>query len=84
MKLLTMHEFSEAKFTALIAFVLTSSMEEAFRQSMIISDNGILLFFSFEYQNKFSYAPIFLLIGAAVVIIRGISSVSKNKNMMPK
>ena len=59
-------------------------MEEAFRQSMIISDNGIWLFFSFEYQNKFSYAPIFLLIGAAVVIFRGISSVSKNKNMASK
>jgi putative tricarboxylic transport membrane protein len=59
-------------------------MEEAFRQSMIISDNGIWLFFSFEYQNKFSYAPIFLIIGAAVVIIRGIASVSKNKNAAPK
>jgi putative tricarboxylic transport membrane protein len=74
--------FSAAAF--IIAFVLTSSMEEAFRQSMIISDNGIWLFFSFEYQNKFSYAPIFLLIGAAVVIIRAVSSMSKNKNVTPK
>ena len=74
--------FSAAAF--IIAFVLTSSMEEAFRQSMIISDNGIWLFFSFEYQNKFSYAPIFLLIGAAVVTIRAVSSMSKNKNMTSK
>src|SRR5210317_1606786 len=55
--------FSAAAF--IIAFVLTASMEEAFRQSMIISDNGLMLFLSFEYQNKFSYAPIFLIIGTA-------------------
>ena len=64
--------FSAAAF--IIAFVLTSSMEEAFRQSMIISDNGLLVFASFEYQGKFSYAPIFLLIGASVVILRSWSS----------
>ena len=58
----------------IIAFVLTASMEEAFRQSMIISDNGLMLFLSFEYQNKFSYAPIFLIIGTAVVVFRAISS----------
>ena len=54
----------------IIAFVLTSSMEEAFRQSMIISDTGIMVFLNFEYQGKFSYAPIFLLIGLAVVVFR--------------
>ena len=64
--------FSAAAF--IIAFVLTASMEEAFRQSMIISDTGILVFLSFEYQGKFSYAPIFLLIGAAVVGFRAYSS----------
>ena len=64
--------FSAAAF--IIAFVLTASMEEAFRQSMIISDNGLMLFLSFEYQNKFSYAPIFLMIGVAVVTFRAISS----------
>ena len=70
--------FSAAAF--IIAFVLTASMEEAFRQSMIISDNGLLLFLSFEYQNKFSYAPIFLIIGTAVVVFRAISSHrAKNK-----
>ena len=63
--------FSAAAF--IIAFVLTASMEEAFRQSMIISDNGLMLFLSFEYQNKFSYAPIFLIIGTAVVVFRAIS-----------
>ena len=70
--------FSAAAF--IIAFVLTASMEEAFRQSMIISDNGLMLFLSFEYQNKFSYAPIFLIIGTAVVVFRAISSHrAKNK-----
>ncbi len=70
--------FSAAAF--IIAFVLTASMEEAFRQSMIISDNGLMLFLSFEYQNKFSYAPIFLIIGTAVVTFRAISSTrAKNK-----
>ena len=64
--------FSAAAF--IIAFVLTSSMEEAFRQSMIISDTGLFIFTSFEYQGKFSYAPIFLMIGAAVVIMRAWSS----------
>ena len=69
--------FSAAAF--IIAFVLTSSMEEAFRQSMIISDVGVMVFFNFEYQNKFSYAPIFLIIGAVVVGIRAFSIMSKNK-----
>ena len=70
--------FSAAAF--IIAFVLTASMEEAFRQSMIISDTGLMLFLSFEYQNKFSYAPIFLIIGTAVVVFRAISSHrAKNK-----
>jgi len=63
--------FSAAAF--IIAFVLTSSMEEAFRQSMIISDTGLMIFFSFEYQNKFSYAPIFLIIGLAVLVMRAAS-----------
>ncbi|MEM8977926.1 MAG: tripartite tricarboxylate transporter permease [Pseudomonadota bacterium] len=64
--------FSAAAF--IIAFVLTSSMEEAFRQSMIISDSGAWVFLSFEYQGKFSYAPIFLIIGALVVLFRAWSS----------
>ena len=63
--------FSAAAF--IIAFVLTSSMEEAFRQSMIISDSGLMIFFSFEYQNKFSYAPIFLIIGLAVLVMRAVA-----------
>ena len=69
--------FSAAAF--IIAFVLTSSMEEAFRQSMIISDKGFLVFTSFEYQGKFSYAPIFLIIGAAVVLFRTWSSYRARK-----
>ena len=69
--------FSAAAF--IIAFVLTASMEEAFRQSMIISDKGFLIFASFEYQGKFSYAPIFLLIGIAVVVLRTYSSFKSQK-----
>ena len=63
----------------IIAFVLTGAMEEAFRQSMIISDSGAMVFLSFEYQGKFSYAPIFLLIGAAVVIFRAWTSYRAKK-----
>ena len=70
--------FSAAAF--IIAFVLTASMEEAFRQSMIISDSGLWVFASFEYQGKFSYAPIFLLIGAAVVIFRSLSGYRARKS----
>jgi putative tricarboxylic transport membrane protein len=70
--------FSAAAF--IIAFVLTSSVEEAFRQSMIISDNGFLVFTSFEYQGKFSYAPIFLIIGAAVVLFRAWSGYRARKS----
>lgn len=64
--------FSAAAF--IIAFVLTASMEESFRQSMIISDNGFWIFLNFEYQGKFSYAPIFLLLGLAVVLLRSWST----------
>ena len=70
--------FSAAAF--IIAFVLTSSMEEAFRQSMIISDTGLMIFFSFEYQNKFSYAPIFLIIGLAVLVMRAASPYLGKRN----
>ncbi|MEK9677221.1 MAG: tripartite tricarboxylate transporter permease, partial [Rhodospirillaceae bacterium] len=69
--------FSAAAF--IIAFVLTSSMEEAFRQSMIISDSGFLVFLTFEYQGKFSFAPIFLIIGAAVVGFRAWTSFKARK-----
>jgi len=69
--------FSAAAF--IIAFVLTSAMEEAFRQSMIISDNGVFVFMNFEYQGKFSFAPIFLIIGAAVVAFRAWSSYKARK-----
>jgi putative tricarboxylic transport membrane protein len=69
--------FSAAAF--IIAFVLTASMEESFRQSMIISDSGVMVFLKFEYMGKFSYAPIFLIIGALVVGVRTYSTISKSK-----
>ena len=69
--------FSAAAF--IIAFVLTASMEEAFRQSMIISDKGFFVFTSFEYGGKFSYAPIFLILGAAVVIFRAVTAFRARK-----
>ncbi|MEM0978162.1 MAG: tripartite tricarboxylate transporter permease [Pseudomonadota bacterium] len=58
--------FSAAAF--IIAFVLTSSMEEAFRQAMIISDNGVLTFVT----NPVPAA--FLALGAAVVGFRAWTS----------
>ena len=69
--------FSAAAF--IIAFVLTASMEESFRQSMIISDSGVMVFLKFEYMGKFPYAPIFLIIGALVVAVRTYSTISKSK-----
>ena len=69
--------FSAAAF--IIAFVLTASMEESFRQSMIISDSGVMVFLKFEYMGKFSYAPIFLIIGTLVVAVRTYSTISKSK-----
>jgi putative tricarboxylic transport membrane protein len=33
-----------------------------------------LVFMTFEYQGKFSYAPIFLLIGLAVILLRSWST----------
>ena len=63
----------------IIAFVLTGAMEEAFRQSMIISDSGLLVFASFEYQGKFSYAPIFLLIALVVLGTRAYSTYKQKK-----
>ena len=60
---------------------MTTTVEEmvAAFQSMIISDNGLLVFLQFEYMNKFSYAPIFLIIGVLVVGFRAYSTISKSK-----
>ncbi|MFY0613336.1 MAG: tripartite tricarboxylate transporter permease [Hyphomicrobiaceae bacterium] len=58
-------EFSTAAFV--IAFVLAKNAEEAFRQAMLLSDDGILIFV------KEPVALAFLLVGAAVLILRSVS-----------
>ena len=49
--------FSAAAF--IIAFVLTSSMEEAFRQSMIISDSGLMIFLVLNIRTSFPMRQFF-------------------------
>ena len=58
-------DFSAAAF--IIAFVLSANMEEAFRQSLMISDNGLLIFVTQPI------AATFLLVGVAVVLFRALS-----------
>ena len=57
--------FSAAAF--IIAFVLASNMEEAFRQSMLISDNGVLVFVTQPVSAAF------LAIGVSIVLFRAVS-----------
>lgn len=61
--------FSAAAF--IIAFVLAKNMEEAFRQALLISDNGMLIFVSDPVPATF------LLIGLGMVVVRLISSVRR-------
>jgi len=57
--------FSAAAF--IIAFVLSSNMEEAFRQAMLISDNGILVFLTQPVSAAF------LAVGFSIVLFRAVS-----------
>ena len=59
-------DFSAAAF--IIAFVLAANMEEAFRQSLMISDNGLLIFLTEPV------AATFLAIGVAVVAYRAFAT----------
>ena len=54
--------FSAAAFV--IAFVLARNAEEAFRQSLMLSDDGILIFV------KEPIALAFLLVGFSVMLFR--------------
>ena len=58
-------EFSTAAFV--IAFVLAKNAEEAFRQAMLLSDDGILIFV------KEPVALGFLIVGVAVLVLRSVS-----------
>ena len=62
-------EFSAAAFV--IAFVLANSMEESFRQALLLSDDGILIFV------KEPVSLVFLLLGFGVVTFRSISVMRK-------
>ena len=58
-------EFSAAAFV--IAFVLANNMENSFRQALLLSDDGILIFV------KEPIALAFLVVGFGVMIFRSIS-----------
>ncbi|MGI9426164.1 MAG: tripartite tricarboxylate transporter permease, partial [Hyphomicrobiaceae bacterium] len=58
-------EFSTAAFV--IAFVLARNAEEAFRQALLLSDDGILIFV------KEPVALTFLIVGLAVLVLRSVS-----------
>ncbi len=64
-------KFSAAAF--IIAFVLAGNMEESFRQAMLISDNGILVFVT----QPVSLA--FLSLGLAIVLFRAISQMRRGR-----
>ena len=64
-------DFSAPAF--IIAFVLAKGAEEAFRQSLLLSDNGMLIF----VERPVSVA--FLLVGVAVVGVRMIGVLRKPK-----
>lgn len=58
-------QFSAAAF--IIAFVLSANMEEAFRQSLLISDNGLLIFVTEPVPAAF------LAVGLATVVFRAVT-----------
>ena len=63
-------EFSTAAFV--IAFVLSKNAEEAYRQALLLSDDGHLIFV------KEPVALGFLLVGTAVLIFRSVSVLRKS------
>ena len=66
-------EFSTAAFV--IAFVLARNAEEAFRQAMLLSDDGILIFV------KEPVALAFLVVGVAVLIFRSVSVIRHSQKV---
>ena len=67
-------EFSAAAFV--IAFVLAKNMEEAFRQALLLSDNGLLIFVTEPVALGF------LVVGFGVMIFRSVS-VMRHKRKIP-
>ena len=64
-------QFSAAAF--IIAFVLAANMEEAFRQALMISDNGLLVFVTQPV------AAAFLALGVGVVVFRAVTMRRQSK-----
>jgi len=64
-------EFSAAAFV--IAFVLANNMEEAFRQALLLSDDGAWIFVTEPVSAAF------LAVGFGVMIFRAYSSMQHNK-----
>jgi len=64
-------EFSAAAFV--IAFVLAKNMEEAFRQALLLSDNGMLTFITEPVSAAF------LAVGFSIMIWRSISHMRHKK-----
>ncbi|MEK9721920.1 MAG: tripartite tricarboxylate transporter permease [Rhodospirillaceae bacterium] len=69
-------EFSAAAFV--IAFILAKNMEEAFRQSLLLSDNGMLIFVTEPV------AAAFLAVGFGVMIFRSIGHVRHKKKQQAR
>ncbi|MCK0167214.1 tripartite tricarboxylate transporter permease [Jannaschia sp. S6380] len=66
-------QFSPAAFV--IAFVLADRMEESFRQALLLSDDGALIFL------REPVAASFLVIGIGVTAFRGLASARRAKRM---
>ncbi len=64
-------EFSAAAFV--IAFVLAKNMEEAFRQALLLSDNGLMIFVTEPVSAAF------LAVGFSIMIWRSISHMRHKK-----
>ena len=64
-------EFSTAAFV--IAFVLAKNAEEAFRQALLLSDDGILIFV------KEPVALAFLIVGIAVLLLRSFTVLRRSR-----
>ncbi len=66
--------FSAAAF--IIAFVLAKGAEEAFRQSLLLSDSGIGIYLERPVAIAFMAIGVAVLIGRSVTVMRGKSSTS--------
>ena len=61
-------DFSTAAF--IIAFVLTKGAEEALRQSLIMSDSGVMIFVERPVALAFIVVGLLVMVGRAVAVAR--------------